>query len=381
MVRRSHWIETIERLWREKSVVWLSGVRRAGKTFLCRSLPDVEYLDCELPSTRRTLEDPERFLRDAAGRRIVVDEIQRLRNPSELLKIAADYHPETRVVATGSSFLGASRRFRDTLTDRKRDLRLTPMIGQDEQEFGPRGIDHRFLHGGLPPFFLADAVPAHGFQEWLDSYWARDIQELFRLERRWSFLRFVELVLAQSGGVFEATRFARPCEISRATVANYLRVLEDTLVVQVVRPYSTRRASEIVAAPKVYGFDTGFVCLFKGWDRLRDEDRGLLWEHRVLNEYLARVRYPRVRYWRDKRGHEIDFVLGGRDGSPVAVECKWRAAGFDARNVRAFRARYPVGDNFVVTDDTVTSYVRDYRGVAVRFVNLPDLIRRVAAGA
>ena len=136
-----------------------------------------------------------------------------------------------------------------------------------------------------------------------------------------------------------------------------------------------------MAAPKVYGFDTGFVCLFKGWDRLRDEDRGLLWEHRVLNEYLARVRHPRVRYWRDKRGHEIDFVLGGRDGAPVAVECKWRAAGFDARNVRAFRARYPDGDNFVVTDDTVTSYVRDYRGVAVRFVNLPDLIRRVTAGA
>ena len=55
MVRRRYWIEAIERLWSEKSVVWLSGVRRVGKTFLCRSLPDVEYFDCELPSTRRTL--------------------------------------------------------------------------------------------------------------------------------------------------------------------------------------------------------------------------------------------------------------------------------------------------------------------------------------
>lgn len=32
----------IERLWRERSVVWLSGVRRVGKSLLCRSLPDVE---------------------------------------------------------------------------------------------------------------------------------------------------------------------------------------------------------------------------------------------------------------------------------------------------------------------------------------------------
>ena len=365
-------------MWTEKSVVWLAGVRRAGKTCLCQSLPGVEYFDCERPSSRRTLADPERFLRDVGPRRIVIDEIQRLRHPSELLKIAADYHPETQVIATGSSSLGASRRFRDTLTDRKRELWLTPMIARDEDEFGARGIDHRFQCGGLPPFFLADAAPERGFQEWMDSYWARDIQELFRVERRWSFLRFVELVLAQSGGVFEATRFARSCEVSRTTIASYLRVLEDTFVVHVVRPYSTRLASEIVAAPKVYGFDTGFVCLFKGWEHLRDEDRGALWEHYVLNEYLAHVQDRRVRYWRDKRGHEIDFVVGRRSGPPTAVECKWRSDGFDGRNLRAFRARYPGGDNFVVTFDTEASYVRNYRGIDVRFVDLPELIRRAA---
>ncbi len=107
MVRRSHWIEVFERLGRERSVVWLSGVRRVGKSFLCRSLPDVDYVDCELPSASSRLEAPERFLRDFVGRRVVVDEIQRLRNPSELLKIAADCHPETRVIATGSSSIGA----------------------------------------------------------------------------------------------------------------------------------------------------------------------------------------------------------------------------------------------------------------------------------
>ena len=52
------------------------------------------------------------------------------------------------------------------------------------------------------------------------------------------------------------------------------------------------------------------------------------WASPPLNEYLARVRHPRVRYWRDKRGHEIYFVLGGRGGPPVAIECKWLAAGF-----------------------------------------------------
>ena len=381
MVQRSHWISTVERLWAERPIIWLAGVRRAGKTYLCRSLRDVEYFDCELPSCRRALADPERFLRDLGPRRIVIDEIQRLPNPSELLKIAADYHPETRVIATGSSTLGASRRFRDTLTGRKLDLRLTPMTALDQQQFGYRGMDHRFLHGGLPPFFLATAPPESAFQEWLDSYWARDIQELFRVERRWSFLRFTEMLLAASGGVFEATRFAAPCEVSRTTIANYLRMLEDTFVVEVVRPYSTRRTSEIVAAPKVYGFDTGFVCLLKGWRELREEDRGALWEHYVLNEYLAHAQRRDVRYWRDKRGHEVDFVIERRGAPPTAIECKWRADSFDGRNLRAFRARYPGGDNYVVTSDTATSHVGSAGGVEVRFVSLPELVRRICGTA
>ena len=99
--------------------------------------------------------------------------------------------------------------------------------------------------------------------------WAKDIQELFRLERRDSFQRFTELVIAQSGGIFDATRFARPCEVSRPTITNYLRVLEATFVAHVVRPFSSRRPTEIIAAPKVYGFDTGFICYYRGWQDLR----------------------------------------------------------------------------------------------------------------
>lgn len=46
----------------------------------------------------------------------MLDEVHRLRNPSELLKIAADHYPTTRIIATGSSTLGATRKFRDSLT-------------------------------------------------------------------------------------------------------------------------------------------------------------------------------------------------------------------------------------------------------------------------
>lgn len=377
MIKRRCWLERIEAAWRKRNVVWLTGVRRAGKTMLCQSLASVEYFDCERPRVRRQMEDPERFLDGLNGRRVALDEIHRLPNPSELLKIAADHYPDVRVVATGSSSLGASSKFGDTLTGRKVDIRLTPMILADNAAFGNPELSHRMLNGGLPPFFLSEAPPDAEIQDWLDAYWAKDIQVLFRLERQASFQKFVELLLAQSGGIFEASGFAAPCEVSRPTIANYLGVLEATHVATVLRPFSTHRSAEIVAAPKVYGFDTGFVCAMRGWDRLRGEDLGYLWEHLVLNELQAGLPGLGAGYWRDKRGHEIDFVVSGRGRRPMAIECKWRTDRFDPANLVSFRAAYPEGANLLVAQDAERTYKKTCKGLEVTVCPLKSLVERV----
>jgi len=378
MVKRRYWLNQVETAWSRRSVLWLRGVRRAGKTTLAQSLPDVEYFDCELPRVRRAMEEPETFLRGLSGKRVVLDEVHRLPNPSELLKIAADHFPRVRVLATGSSTLGASSRFRDTLAGRKAELWLTPMVEADLGDFGKPDLPHRLLHGGLPPFFLSSALPERDFQEWLDAYWAKDILELFRLERRMSFQRFTELLLAQSGGIFEATRFATPCEVSRSTITNYLAVLEATAVALVLRPFSSRRSNEIVAAPKVYGFDTGFVCVFRGWTSLRPDDRGRLWEHYVLNELTAHLQTSALRYWRDKQGHEVDFIWTPRGRAPLAIECKWSAHDFESANLAVFARAYPTHELLVVTTDARPAFTRQYDGRPIRFLTLDRLVERLS---
>jgi predicted AAA+ superfamily ATPase len=184
--------------------------------------------------------------------------------------------------------------------------------------------------------------------------------------------------LIHSGGIFEATRFAGPCEVSRTTISNYLAVLEETYVVNVVRPFSTHRPTEIVAAPKVYGFDTGFVCYYKGWFSLRPEDFGLLWEHYVLNEIHAHFQNRRVNYWRDKRGHEVDFVIAPRNRPPIAIECKWSASDLNPSGIQAFRRQYAKGENFIVAQDVDRAYEKSYRKLRVEFVNLDGLILRLS---
>ncbi len=378
MVERRFWQAKVAEAWRRRSVVWLMGVRRVGKSVLSQSLPGIRYYDCELPRVRRLLDDPQAFLEAQHGAPVVLDEVHRLPNPAEVLKIAADHFPGVKVLATGSSTLGASTRFRDTLAGRKQEVWLTPMTFADLGDFECRDLSHRLLRGGLPPFFLAEAFPERDFQEWVDAYWAKDILELFRLERRASFQRLLELLMAQSGGIFEATPFARACEVSRTTIMNYVAVLEATFVAHVIRPFAAGGAAEIVSAPRVYGFDTGFVCYHRGWLDLRREDRGYLWEHVVLNELHASLQTREVRYWRSKHGNEVDFVLAQRGESPVAIECKWSADEFDPAGLKAFRKRYPQGHNIVVATDVDEPLTRRTGGISVRLVALKDLPAELA---
>ncbi len=375
-MERTHWIARIAAARARHSVVWLAGVRRVGKTTLAKALPHARYFDCELPRIRIELEDPELFLRRAGPGLIILDEVHRLPNPSELLKIAADHFPKVTVVATGSSTLAARTKFRDTLTGRKSEVWLTPMIWQDVVDFAMDGesIDRRMIHGGLPAFYLGAAPDDTGFAEWMDSYWAKDLQELFVVEKRASFFKLVELLFRQSGGMFEAQSFTGPCELSRQTVQHYLEILGTTLLATILRPYSAGGATELVHQPRVYMFDTGFVAYFRGWDRLRAEDRGTLLEHLVLAELQARFLPTTIYYWRDKQKHEVDFILKPKRGAAVtAIECKASATGFDPAGMAAFRRRHPVGDNLLVCLDAPRRSTRKVANVTLDVVPYPAL--------
>ncbi len=377
MILRSYWIDRLEDAWAEKSVVWLAGVRRSGKTTLCKSLSDVEYFDCEYPDVRTLMNNPRVFLDQYEGKRLIIDEIHNLENPSQLLKIAADYYPSIKIIATGSSTFAATQKFKDALTDRYVLVHMTPMLFSEGALFGNPNIEHRMLFGGLPPFFMKKRIDNVNFQSWIDSFWAKDIQKLFRVEKHPSFLKFIELILAQSGGMFEATRFAHECEVARSTITKYLSILNTTYIAHTIKPYSKNGTVEIISAPKVYGFDTGFICHARSWYSIRPHDLGVLWEHLVLNELRGRVSGTKIRYWRDKKDHEIDFVLLKSYVDPIAIECKWTYRKLNPKNIKRFRSRYPVGKNYVVCADVDRTFEEHYGDIVVKFISLENLIKEI----
>lgn len=373
MIRRPFWIERVEQAWKEAPIVWLAGVRRVGKTTLAQSLGEdrlLHYVNCDLPVVHDMVADPELFYRTCDRPIVVFDEIHQLRDPSRLLKIGADVFPRLKILATGSSTLAASEKFQDTLTGRKRLVHLTPVLWDELPAFQETSILKRLHHGGLPQVLLADQKTPAFYREWMDSFFARDIQRLFAVRAPEKFTALFEYVLKQSGGIFEMTRAASHLGISRSTVETYIRALETTHAVTLLRPFHGGGQKELVKAPKAYAFDTGFVSFARGWDPLRPEDYGLLWEHVVL-EYLQAYAYDsRLHYWRDASGREVDFVLPRRRDQVDTIECKWNPADFDPTALKVFRSYYPNGQNYLVSPNGKSGHARKISGLEVRICSL-----------
>jgi predicted AAA+ superfamily ATPase len=303
--------------------------------------------------------DPALFYRHCHQKVVVFDEIHQLRDPSRVLKIGADLFPKLRILATGSSTLAASKKFRDTLTGRKRQIHLPPVLATELEAFGAT-LPKRLLHGGLPPALLAETKEPAFYREWMDSFFARDIQRLFAFRDMNRFNAVLEYMLRQSGGQLEVTKTAAALGITRPTVESHLQALEITHALTLVRPFSGGGLKELVKQPKVYAFDTGFVSFARGWDTLRPEDCGLLWEHLTLEHLQAHLPDTPVRYWRDKRGTEIDFVLPRTRDAVDVIECKWNPATFDASALNVFRSYYPKGRNYLVTPSEAPAYARRF---------------------
>lgn len=361
-IPRPHWASRLEASWRKAPIAWLAGPRRLGKTTIARAIRGATYLNCDLPSVQSRLADPEAFYGSVGSPTVVLDEVHRLPDPSAVLKIGADTRPGLRILATGSSTLAATRKFRDSLTGRKREIHLQPVLLEELDAFGAT-LERRLLHGGMPQMLLAPEPDPGYYAEWLDSYFARDVSELFRVERRSEFLTLLRLLLRQNGGLATVVALSKQCGATRPTVMTWLEAMRVTQVIHVVRPFHGGGDAELVKQPRIYAFDTGFVAHENGWTELRPEEQGLLWENLVLEHLRSRASEPEVHYWRDKQQREVDFVVPRGRGAVDAIECKWDLRRIDGRGLKAFRALYPKGANYIVSPRVAEPYVRALDGI------------------
>ena len=355
MIQRSLWLEPIYDAWVRRSVIWLSGVRGAGKTTLAGMIPDATYLNCDLPSIQHALQDPDSVFRGLGGdATVVIDEAHRLDDPAGVLGVAAHRYPGVRVLAAGSSMPTAAGKLADILPNGAVAMHLCPVLWQEcLGAFSLERLDRRLLHGGLPEPLLAAGKDPEFFSEWIDSFYARDVLALFNTRNRRGFLALLAGLLQDSGAQLDFGTLASMSGQSRPTVSVHLESLRVLGAIHLVRPFHGEGSQEIVSRPRCYAFDTGFVTFERGW---RDRDRGLMWKHLVLDALRLRFPEDRILYWRDKTRREVDFVIQRSTGHVDLVACEIDPYALDPEPAALFRSRYARGANYIVTPAVQAPY-------------------------
>jgi hypothetical protein len=377
MVLRPFWLNLIEDVWKGRPVLWLWGVPDLGKTELARSLPHSEYFDCALPEVQARLKEPGLFFIGLQGRRAVLDHIHRLEDPPRFLGGVMELFPSCKIVAVAPLPYPSAVKQADPLAGKRASLHLGPLTLTDLEGFGTTHLETRLLHGGLPRSFAADGITERFRAEWMEKLWDTGLARRFHIRRRSGFSTLLNYLWSSSPEPLDSAAAARACGLSRETVAKYMRAMSDAGLLFPLKPYATRRPTELMERLRPYAFDTGFVVRARGWARPGPEEYGLLWKHFVLNELLARSQGRGLHYWRDRRGHEVDFVLARKRAEPAAILCAWPSQAFDPAPLKAFRRQYPKGPSWVVCPDILLPVHRAFGRTDATMTNLEGLIKEL----
>ena len=406
----------------------LVGPRQVGKTvflrylqnnFLPNKYPDstVFYFNLEDESLLLHFTDYQSLLKylklrgfdDKQKTFLLLDEFQKMNQPTKILKLLYDNHPHLKIIATGSSSIDIFQKFRDeSMSGRKLVFKMLPLNFseflrfQDEQQDDRKEIIFKnllpennklvrnalqsdlnssfqefLLYGGYPRLALCSSQEDKKLflKEIYNSYVQRDIRGILKLDNTASYTKLVSLLSSQIGNLLSKNEISNTLQINLDDLEKYLTVLEKTFIIKLVRPFFANKRKEITKMPKVYFLDTGLRnWILQNFTELDlRQDAGALTENFVFSEFYKNLPTAwRIFFWRTRQKTETDFILQQNEKLfPVEVKYKSFQKPIVPSGLKAFINNYQsqIGSAFVLTKDFTAQ--TKFNGISVQFLPVP----------
>ena len=329
---------------------FLWGPRQAGKSTLLKGrYPDAYWVDLlKSEEFRRYLDHPE-FLRQelrmeppAAGRQIVIDEVQKV--PALLDEV--HWLIENRGLSfalCGSSARKVRRGAANLLGGRAVRYELRGLTAGELG--GSFDLTRMLNHGYLPRMYQA-ARPRRLLDAYIADYLRQEVAAEGLVRNLPAFSSFLDAAALSDGEIVNFSNVARECGVSSPTVKGYFEILEDTLLGRFLPAYRRRRKRRLSGAPKFYFADVGVVNRLTRRGELAPGAQlyGKAFENWVCHELWAHAAYRELDLelscWRLPSGIEVDFVLGDLKAA-VEAKASPRITRDHLRGLRALAAEHP----------------------------------------
>jgi len=333
MIGRRIALNLTERL-DETPAVALLGPRQVGKTTLARTIGEQRpslYLDLESDADRARLTEPELYLAQHEDKLVILDEVHRLPGLFQILRGLIDEGRRKglrtgRFLLLGSASLDLLRQSGESLAGRISYLEMGPVDGS---EVPAAEIPKLWNRGGFPDSLLAadDRRSQRWRQDFIRTYLERDVPMLGPRIAAETLRRFWTMLAHHQSGLLNAAEFARSLGVDGKTVASYLDLLVDLLLVRRLEPWHSNAGKRLVKSPRVYVRDSGLVHTLLGLATLEDvlghPVAGASWEGFVIETLIAAApEGTQANFYRTAAGAEIDLLLRSPRGELWAIEVK-----------------------------------------------------------
>ncbi len=362
--------------------VALLGPRQVGKTTLAHEVQEGRksiYLDLESPLDREKLVDATFYLSAHEDDLVILDEVQTVPDLFAVLRGLIDQGRRRgkrsgRFLLLGSASVDLIRQS-ETLAGRIAYLELSPF---DTLEISAANREQLWVRGGFPESYLADDDSRSLIwrQAFIRTYLERDVPQLGPRIPATTLYRFWTMLAHTQGGLFNAAQLARGLAVDGKTVARYLDLMVDLMLVRRLPPYQTNIGKRLVKSPKVYVRDSGLVhALLNIADQealLGHPVSGASWEGFVIETLIAAAPAQTVPlFYRTGAGAEVDLLLETPQHGLWAIEIK---RGLSARPEKGFyiacedlkpARRYLVNsgvEKYSISGDTIAIGVRELAG-------------------
>lgn len=365
----------------EFPAVAILGPRQVGKTTLAMelagNLPASTYLDLESSSDASKIADSATYFDAHRDELVILDEIQRAPHLfAELRGVIDRRRREGRrtgqFLLLGSATGALLQQSAESLAGRIAYVELAPLC---TVEVSQGDATRLWIRGGFPESLLAnsDAASLRWRQQFITTCLERDIPQLGPRIPAETLRRLWTMLAHEQGQLLNASKLASSMAVSGQTVARYLDLLADLMLVRRLRPWTVNEGKRLVRSPKVYVRDSGLVHAMLGLqtfdDVLGHPVVGGSWEGWVIENLLAVTpQGTQAYFYRTSAGAELDLVLELPKRERWAVEIKRSSApsvskGFHvaAADIRATR-RFVVhsgADSFPLSADVQASTLRD----------------------
>jgi len=316
-------------------VITIVGPRQSGKSTLTKmAFPDKPYISLEKLLLRDfALSDPVGFLDTYAKEGAILDEIQRVPGLLSEIQVRVDARPELKgaFILTGSHQLLLMESVTQSLAGRTAILKLLPFSLSERAAFvdTPSDMPQLLFNGFYPRIFADELDPVEALSFYITTYVERDVREIMAIKDLAAFSRFLRLCAGRTGQILNASSLAADAGINHNTARSWLSLLEASFIITLLQPHFGNFNKRLIKAPKLYFWDVGLACHLLGIERAEQVAShplvGSLFETFVVTELmkqrLNRVREPRLFYWRDNTGHEVDLLHESGDAI-IPIEIK-----------------------------------------------------------